>query len=71
VEERFHVTLTYGWIQKFLSRHSAMVAKAIVSPQDPPRLQTPQCYLDKYINLLKAYIPFVPSELIFNLDETI
>jgi hypothetical protein len=69
VEERFRVTLTHGWIQKFLSRHSAGVARAGVSPQELPRLQTPRCYFDKYINLLMAYIPLVPSELIFNLDE--
>jgi transposase len=44
LEERFRVTLTHGWIQKFLSGHSASVTKAIVSPQEPPRLQTPRCY---------------------------
>jgi hypothetical protein len=64
------VTLTHGWIQKFFSRHSTSVANAVVSPHELPRLQTSRCNLDKYVNLLKAYIPFVPSELIFNLDET-
>jgi hypothetical protein len=70
LEERFHVTLTYGWISTFLSRHSEKVRRAIVSPRELPRLQTPRCYLDKYIDLIKTYIPLVPSELIFNLDES-
>jgi hypothetical protein len=69
-EERFHVTLTHGWASTFLSRDSEKVGRAIVSPRELPRLQTPQCYLDKYIDLIKAYIPLVPSELIFNVDES-
>jgi hypothetical protein len=64
------MTLTHCWIQKFLSRHSASVAKAVISPQEFPHLQTSRYYLDKYISLLKAYIPLVPSELTFHLDET-
>jgi hypothetical protein len=46
------------------------VAKAVVSTQELPRLETPRCYLDKDINLLEVYIPLVPFELIFCLDET-
>jgi hypothetical protein len=69
-EERFYVTLTHGWVSTFLSRHSKNVGRAIISPQELPRLQTPRCYLDKYINPIKACIPLVPSELIFNLDES-
>jgi hypothetical protein len=70
VEERFHVTLTHGWISTFLSRHSEIMGKAIVSPQELPRLQTPRCYLDKYMDPIKVYVPLVPSELTFNLDES-
>jgi hypothetical protein len=70
VQEEFHVTLTHGWINSFLSRRSADVAKAVVSPHELPRLQIPRRHLDAYINLIKSYIPLVPSELVFNLDET-
>jgi hypothetical protein len=70
MEERFHVTLTHGWISTILSRHSEKVGRAFVSPQELPRLQTPQCYFDKYIDLIQACVPLVPSELIFNLDES-
>jgi hypothetical protein len=43
---------------------------AIVSPQELPRLQTLRRYLQGYIDLLRAYVPLIPSQLIFNLNET-
>jgi hypothetical protein len=62
--------LTHGWVSAFLSQHSAKVGRAIISPQELPRLETTRCYFDKYMDLIKAYIPLVPSELIFNPDES-
>jgi hypothetical protein len=70
VENMFGKALTYGWLNSFLSRHSQEVKRAIVSPQELPRLQTPRCYLQGYIDLLRVGVPLVPSELTFNLDET-
>jgi hypothetical protein len=70
VKDNCHMTLTHSWTTIFLAWYSASVAKAIVSPQELSRLQTPRHHLDEYINLSKAYIPLVPSTLVFNLDET-
>jgi hypothetical protein len=70
IEEQFHRALTYRWVDAFLARHSAEIARVVVSPQEMPRLQTPRRYLEGYINLIKNYVPLVPSELIFNVDET-
>jgi hypothetical protein len=70
IEENFQKTLTYGWVESFLSRHAEEVKSADVSPRELPRLQTPRRYLQGFIDLLRMYVPLVPSELIFNLDET-
>jgi hypothetical protein len=37
---------------------------------DSSRLQIPQQYLNQCIELIKKWIPLVPAELLFNLDET-
>jgi hypothetical protein len=39
-------------------------------PQEQLRLGIPREYLNDYISLIKKYVPLVPAELIFNLDET-
>jgi hypothetical protein len=46
------------------------VSRVTVVPQEQLRLEVPRCYLDEYITLLKKIIPIVPSELVFNFDET-
>jgi hypothetical protein len=52
VEEKFHRTLTRGWITKFRARHSAYAANATVAPQKFPFLQAPRRYLNGYTPLL-------------------
>lgn len=42
----------------------------VLALQEFPRLQTPKLYLDRYITLIKVWVPLVPVDLIFNLDET-
>jgi hypothetical protein len=39
-------------------------------PQEQLRLRILREYLNGYISLIKEYVPLVPAELIFNLDET-
>jgi hypothetical protein len=70
VETEFRKTLIHGWLECFLKRHSGDIRKAVLAPEELPRLQIPRCYLDKYITLIKPWVPLVPAELIFNLDET-
>lgn len=70
VENNFRKTLTYGWLASFLERWADHIARVVVSPQEQLRLQVPRQFLDQYIAMIKAYVPLVPAELIFNLDET-
>jgi hypothetical protein len=44
--------------------------RAIVSPQELPRLQISRPWLQEYIDMPRAYVPLVLSELSFDLDET-
>jgi hypothetical protein len=53
-----------------LDRHADEVSGVTVAPQEQLRLEVPRCCLDEYITLLKKIIPIVPSELVFNFDET-
>lgn len=70
VEENFGKSLTYGWIEGFLSRRTSQIEKMTIAPQELTRMQIPRSYLDRYIALIKTYVPLVPAELIFNMDET-
>jgi hypothetical protein len=70
IEEKFQKTPTCGWFYSFLSRHSQDEKPVIVSRQELPRFQIPRRYLQGYIDLLKAYVPLIPSEVVFNVDET-
>jgi hypothetical protein len=70
VEERFNKTLTYRWMKRFLDRHKSEVSGITVVPQEKVRLEVPCCYLEEYMTLIKKIVPIVPTELLFNLDET-
>jgi hypothetical protein len=54
----------------FLVRHADRVCRAVVSPQEKPRLEIPRTLLDRYLALIKEYIPLVPTELMLNIDES-
>jgi hypothetical protein len=71
-EAEFRKTLTYGWLDRFLHRrrHSHEVRRALLAPQELPPLQIPRSCLERYITLIKTWVPLVPAKLIFNLDET-
>jgi hypothetical protein len=62
--------VTYGWLASFLERWESIVIRTTVVPQEELRLRSPREYLNDYISLIKEYVPLVPAELIFNLDET-
>jgi hypothetical protein len=38
--------------------------------QENVRLEVPDEYLDQYIRLITEYAPLVPTELLFNIDES-
>jgi hypothetical protein len=68
-EESFAKCLIYGWMNSFLSRHASRICRTIISPQEQTRLEIPRDFLDRYLALIKEWVPLVPAELIFNIDE--
>jgi hypothetical protein len=67
VAESFGKTVTHGWLSSFFDRWSDHIIRTVVSPQEQLILQIPRFFLEDYIRLIQTY---VPTELIFNLDET-
>jgi hypothetical protein len=49
--------------------HADIVCKKTLAPEENPRLQVLKQLLDDYVKLIKGYVPLVPTELIFNIDE--
>jgi hypothetical protein len=69
VESEFGKCLTHRWLHYFLERNASRVCRSVVSPQEQTRLQVPRLFLEQYIKIIKEWIPLVPAELIFNIDE--
>jgi hypothetical protein len=67
IETNFGKCFTYGWVTTFLVRHADCVCRAVVSPQEKPRLEVHRTFLDCYLALIKEYVPI---ELMFNIDES-
>jgi hypothetical protein len=57
-------------LASFLERWEGIVIRTTVVLQKQLRLRIPREHLNDYIPLIKEYVPLVPAELIFNLDET-
>jgi hypothetical protein len=60
--------LTCGWMHNVLFQRTDHVYRPIVPPQEKLCLVIPQLVLDKYLALIKEYIPLVSTELIFDID---
>jgi hypothetical protein len=69
VEREFRKYLIYSWIRSFLARNDDAVEAITIAPQEKVRLEIPRQFLDGQIKLVKEYVAFIPSELIFNIDE--
>jgi hypothetical protein len=54
----------------FLKKHANLICRSVVHPQENVRLEVPHEYLDQYTRLIKEYVPLVPTELLFNIDES-
>jgi hypothetical protein len=70
VEEPFNKTLTHGWMKRFMDRQKNEVSGVTVAPQEKVRLEVLRCYREESLTLIKKIVPIVPTELLFNLDET-
>jgi hypothetical protein len=70
IETNHQKCLTYPWMSNFLRVHGDLICQSIIRPRENVRLEVPQEYLDHYIKLMKDYVPLVPTELLFNIDES-
>jgi hypothetical protein len=70
IEMTFQKCLSYQWMASFLKKHANLICRSVVRPQENVRLEVPHEHLDQYIRLIKEYVPLVPTELLFNIDES-
>jgi hypothetical protein len=55
----------------FLKSHECLICQSVVFPQENLRLEVLDEHLDWYIKLIQEYIALVPTELLFNMDESV
>jgi hypothetical protein len=70
IETNFQKCLSYQWIASFLKKDANLTCRSAVCPQENVRPEVPHEYVDQYIRLIKEYILLVPTELLFNIDES-
>jgi hypothetical protein len=56
VEQMFGKLLTYGWVNRFLTRHRDQLEAGTVDPQEDPRLEIPRVFLNQYLDLMSEQI---------------
>jgi hypothetical protein len=58
-----------GWVDSFISRHSAELMEKNSSPQEEPRLHVPRAFLDQTVRSMHEAAQGRPADLVFNLDK--
>jgi hypothetical protein len=61
------IEVTRGWVDSFISRHSAELIEKKSSPQEAPRLQVPRVFLDQTVRSMHEAVQGRPADLVFNL----
>jgi hypothetical protein len=61
---------TYGWVNRFLTRHRDQLEAGTVYRQEDPRLEIPRVFLNQYLDLVSEQIVGLKAHLVFNIDET-
>jgi hypothetical protein len=70
IQTNFQKCLGYQWMALFLKKHANLICRSVVRSEGNVRLEVPHKYLNQYIRLIKEYVPLVPTELLFNIDES-
>jgi hypothetical protein len=70
MDTNFHKCLSYQWIASFLKKHANLICRSVGRPQEDVRLEVIHEYLDQCIRLIKELVTLVPTELLFNVDES-
>jgi hypothetical protein len=63
------IAVMRGWVDLFISRHSAELVEAKSSPQAEPRLQVPTDFRDQTVHSMHETVQDRPTDLVLNLDE--
>jgi hypothetical protein len=58
-----------GWVESFITRQNGELTEKKSSPQEEPRLQVPQVFLEETIRTMHETLQGCPLDLVFNLDE--
>jgi hypothetical protein len=53
-----------------LKKHTNLICRSARRPQENVRFEVLHEYWDQYIRLIKECVPLVPTELLFNIDES-
>jgi glutaredoxin len=56
-------------VDSLISHHSAELSEKKSSPQEEPRLQVPQIFLEETIRRIQEALQCCPADLVFSLDE--
>jgi hypothetical protein len=70
IELNYRKCLTYQCMASFLKLHELSICQSVVRCQENLRLEVSHEHLDRYIKLIQEYVPLVPTELLFNIDES-
>jgi hypothetical protein len=70
IEAKIGKCLPCPRMASFLQSHDHQIRESIIRPQENVRLEVPREYSEGSINLIRKYVPLVPTELIFNIDES-
>jgi hypothetical protein len=70
IETNFQKCLRYQWMASFLKKRANLICRSVVRPQENVRIEVSHEYLDQHIRLIIEYVPLVPTELLFNIDES-
>jgi hypothetical protein len=60
------IEVTHGWVDSFISRHSAELIEKRSSRQEEPRLQVPRVFLDQTVRSIHEAVQGRPADLVFD-----
>jgi hypothetical protein len=63
------IEVTRGWVDSFISRHSAELIEKRSSPQEEPRLQVPGVFVDQTVRSRHNAVQGRPDDLVFGLNQ--
>jgi hypothetical protein len=66
---QFRISMTRGWLNSFVLRHSGDVVQTTSTQQEAQRSQVPRAFLERTIWNFNGHVQGCVVKLVFNLDE--